>query len=144
MILSSKRITKALISLRRCAGWSAPLFFTTHRRQVFSLKAQIESNLSAPVLLSLLKMLHKVIKCSASPSFYHIPLTHLIDSIKHEHSYKIFYANRNAEKTQSLVNSFTTSLGTLAIRSVTRSPSSWIKYGSSPSFFSFSQVSTKF
>ena len=25
MILSNKRITKALIRLRRCAGWSAPL-----------------------------------------------------------------------------------------------------------------------
>ena len=27
MILSRKRITKALISLRECAGWSAPLLF---------------------------------------------------------------------------------------------------------------------
>ena len=29
MILFKKRITKALISLRRCAGWSAPLLFST-------------------------------------------------------------------------------------------------------------------
>ena len=29
MILSSKRITKVLISLRGCAGWSASLLFTT-------------------------------------------------------------------------------------------------------------------
>ena len=36
MILSNKRITKALIRLRGCAGWSAPLLFATHRRQVFS------------------------------------------------------------------------------------------------------------
>ena len=35
-ILSKKRITKALISLRRCAGWSEPLLFANHRRQVFS------------------------------------------------------------------------------------------------------------
>ena len=34
MILSSKRITKALISLHGCAGWSAPLLFANHRRQV--------------------------------------------------------------------------------------------------------------
>ena len=27
MMLSKKRITKALISLRGCAGWSAPLMF---------------------------------------------------------------------------------------------------------------------
>ena len=36
MILSSKIITKALISLRRCAGWSAPLLFTNPGRQVLS------------------------------------------------------------------------------------------------------------
>ena len=36
LILSKKRITKALISLRECAGWSAPLLFANHRRQVFS------------------------------------------------------------------------------------------------------------
>ena len=28
MILTKKRITKALISLRRCAGWSAPVLFS--------------------------------------------------------------------------------------------------------------------
>ena len=36
MLLSKKRITKALIRLRGCAGWSAPLLFANHRRQVFS------------------------------------------------------------------------------------------------------------
>ena len=36
MILFKKRITKALISLRGCAGWSAPLLFANPRRQVFS------------------------------------------------------------------------------------------------------------
>ena len=36
MILSNKRITKALIRLRGCAGWSAPLLFANPRRQVFS------------------------------------------------------------------------------------------------------------
>ena len=35
-ILSNKRITKALIRLRGCAGWSAPWLFANHRRQVFS------------------------------------------------------------------------------------------------------------
>ena len=35
MMLSNKRIAKALIRLRRCAGWSAPLFFANPRRQVF-------------------------------------------------------------------------------------------------------------
>ena len=37
MILSKKRITKALISLRGCAGWSALVLFVNPRRQVFSL-----------------------------------------------------------------------------------------------------------
>ena len=36
MILSNKQITKALIRLRKCAGWSAPLLFANLRRQVFS------------------------------------------------------------------------------------------------------------
>ena len=36
MILSIKRITKALIRLRGCAGWSAPVMFANPRRQVFS------------------------------------------------------------------------------------------------------------
>ena len=35
MILSNKPITKALISLWVCTGWSAPLLFTNHQRQVF-------------------------------------------------------------------------------------------------------------
>ena len=36
MILFIKRITKALIRLRGCAGWSAPVLFANPRRQVFS------------------------------------------------------------------------------------------------------------
>ena len=36
MILSNKRITKVLISLRGCAGWSAPVLFANPRRKVFS------------------------------------------------------------------------------------------------------------
>ena len=36
MILSNKPITNALIRLRRCAGWPAPLLFANLRRQVFS------------------------------------------------------------------------------------------------------------
>ena len=34
--LGNKRKTKALIRLRVCAGWSAPLLFANPRRQVFS------------------------------------------------------------------------------------------------------------
>ena len=36
IILCIKRITKALIRLRGCAGWSAALLFVTPRRQLFS------------------------------------------------------------------------------------------------------------
>ena len=41
MILHGKRITKALISLRGCAGWSAPVLFANPRRQVFSRQGPI-------------------------------------------------------------------------------------------------------
>ena len=40
MFLSKKRITKAVIRLRGCAGWSAPLLFANPRRQVFSRRGQ--------------------------------------------------------------------------------------------------------
>ena len=36
MMLSNKQITKALIRLSGCAGWSAPLLLAIPRRQVFS------------------------------------------------------------------------------------------------------------
>ena len=36
MIIYKTRITKALIRLSGCAGWSAPVLFTNPRRQVFS------------------------------------------------------------------------------------------------------------
>ena len=35
-MLSKQGITKALIRLRGCAGWSAPLLFANRQRQVFS------------------------------------------------------------------------------------------------------------
>ena len=36
MVLSKTRMTKALIRLRGCAGWFAPVLFANPRRQVFS------------------------------------------------------------------------------------------------------------
>ena len=49
-------MTKALISLRGCAGWSAPVLFANHRRQVFSRQALISLRgcvgWSAPVLFA--------------------------------------------------------------------------------------------
>ena len=41
MIISCKRITKTLISLRGCASWSAPVFFANPRRQIFSRRGPI-------------------------------------------------------------------------------------------------------
>ena len=35
MIHSKKRITKALIRLRGCSGWSAAVLFANYQRQVF-------------------------------------------------------------------------------------------------------------
>ena len=41
MILSSKRLTKTLISLRGCVRWSAPLSFANTQRQVLSRRAPL-------------------------------------------------------------------------------------------------------
>ena len=41
MILSKRRLTKALISLCGCTGWSAPLLFANHRMHVFSCRGPI-------------------------------------------------------------------------------------------------------
>ena len=35
MIMSNEQITKALIRLCGCTGWSAPLLFAIHQRHVF-------------------------------------------------------------------------------------------------------------
>ena len=42
IILSNKQITKVLIRLRRCAGWSAPLLFATPEDRFSRVEAQIE------------------------------------------------------------------------------------------------------
>ena len=44
MILSNKRLTKALIRLRGCAGWFAPVLFANPRRQVFSRRGPYMNN----------------------------------------------------------------------------------------------------
>ena len=41
MILSKKRITKALIRLRECAGWSAPLLFANTEDRFSHVEAHI-------------------------------------------------------------------------------------------------------
>ena len=55
VILSKKRKTKALIRLRGCAGWSAPVFFANHRRQVFSRRGP---NMTGPSLQKLQQRVH--------------------------------------------------------------------------------------
>ena len=42
MVLFKNRIAKALIRLRRCAGWAAPVLFANPRRQVFSRRGPFE------------------------------------------------------------------------------------------------------
>ena len=41
MILSEKRTTKALISLRGCTGWSTPLLFVNPKDRFFQVEAHI-------------------------------------------------------------------------------------------------------
>ena len=42
MILSNKQITKALIRLHGCAGWSAPLLFANPEDRFSSIAAEID------------------------------------------------------------------------------------------------------
>ena len=46
MILYKKRITKVLIRLRGCAGCSAPVLFANPRKQVFSRRGLIKSEMT--------------------------------------------------------------------------------------------------
>ena len=63
MVLSKTRITKALIRLRGCAGWSAPVLFANPRRQVFSRRGPIltchKQDISghSPIVLTVLRIL---------------------------------------------------------------------------------------
>ena len=49
-----KRKTKALIRLRGCAGWSAPVLFATPRRQVFSRRCPFVFNFNFVFWLDLI------------------------------------------------------------------------------------------
>ena len=49
MILSKKQITKALIRLRRCAGWSAPVLFATTEDRFSRVEAHMDLNATKPV-----------------------------------------------------------------------------------------------
>ena len=55
------------------------------------LTSYIDSNIRGPILLSLLNSLEKAMKCLASLTNYRLSPTHLINSVKHEHSSKILY-----------------------------------------------------
>ena len=57
MILFNKGITKALIRLRGCAGWSAPLLFANPPRQVFSRRGPNEGGFQAILIILLKKVL---------------------------------------------------------------------------------------
>ena len=71
-ILSKMRLKKALISLRECAGWSAPLLFANPRRRVSRDEA-------------IMILCYKDIKCSISASTQHF-CTYLIIDHKRQNS----------------------------------------------------------
>ena len=52
MILSKRRTTKALIRLRACTGWSAPVLFANPQRQVFSRQGPLYMHLFWSVVYS--------------------------------------------------------------------------------------------
>ena len=56
MILSKKRITKPLIRLRGCAGWSVPVLLANPRRQVFSRRGPVEGTPSTVNVLKFRKL----------------------------------------------------------------------------------------
>ena len=47
IVLSNKRITKALISLRGCAGWPAPLLFSNAKDRFSRVEAHIAISIIA-------------------------------------------------------------------------------------------------
>ena len=49
MILFDKRLTEALISLRGCAGWSAPVLFANPQRQVFSRRGPCDNTVQTSI-----------------------------------------------------------------------------------------------
>ena len=60
------------------------------KNSLMSYDIKKERTIRAPVLLNLLNLLQKMIKCLASLTFYRFS-THLIDSIIYEHSCKILF-----------------------------------------------------
>ena len=66
MALFKKRITKALIRLRRCADWPAPVLFANPRRQVFSRRGPNVTNVlisghkTAKTLIKLRRQIYNV------------------------------------------------------------------------------------
>ena len=70
MILSNKRITKALIRLRGRAGWSAPVLFANPRRQVFSCRGPYDYSLYSSQRVNILYLKHVVITLPGVTSYY--------------------------------------------------------------------------
>ena len=64
MILSKRRITRGLIRLRRCAGWSAPVLFANPRRQVFSQRGLYGRPTSRSCKLAKKTLLFCPLKCA--------------------------------------------------------------------------------
>ena len=60
MVLCEKRIIKVLISLRRCAGWSAPLSFANPLSQVFSRRGPYLNGLDYAIFVSLAKHVRRL------------------------------------------------------------------------------------
>ena len=61
MKLSKKRTTKALIRLRGCAGWSAPVLFATPQRQVYSRRGPIQDGSFIPIKASSTSMQYQCV-----------------------------------------------------------------------------------
>ena len=73
MILSNKQITKGLIRLHGCAGWSTTLLFPNHQRQVFSRRGPyvMHANYFTSIL-SVLKPKTRTCKNVLRSHFFHM------------------------------------------------------------------------
>ena len=65
VILSNKRITKALIRLHGCAGWSAPLLFLNPRRRF----SRVDAHIRGSGWGSLVFTIHYFLDFTLYPSF---------------------------------------------------------------------------
>ena len=107
MVLFKTRISKALIRLRGCAGWSAPVLFANPQRQVFSRRGPfhiVNGLFSGDSLLENVVLLWRncirVISCyySVYQKLFNIKLTWFVRGMMDVYFFHVYFSNQLAYK----------------------------------------------